>query len=119
MYNNSIQTYVIVIRIKLILLCNVTMLFTWRFEENVKVRQQREKQKGVKDWKEFHGDWNFQSSIWSGPEVIKRFSWSTQQSMKVSLVINKKMPAIVGIFIFTSWEIFMLSYVLQERICNC
>ena len=34
-------------------------------------------------------------------------------------VINMKMPTIVGIFIFISREIFMLSYVKQERICNC
>ena len=57
--------------------------------------------------------------IISGPEVIKLFSCSTQLSMKFSLLINKKMPIIVGIFIFISREIFMPSYVKQERICNC
>ena len=47
----------------------------------------------------------------SGPEVIKLFSSSTQLSMKFSLLINMKMPTTVGIFIFISREIFMLSYV--------
>ena len=41
-----------------------------------------------------------------GPEVIKLFSCSAHLSMKFSLLIN-----IVGIFIFISREIFMLSYV--------
>ena len=54
-----------------------------------------------------------------GPEVIKRFSCSTQLSMKISLLINMKMPTIVGIFIFISRDIFMLSYGFQERNCNC
>ena len=52
----------------------------------------------------------------SGPKVIELFWCSTQLSMKFSLLINMKMPTIVGIFIFISSEIFMLSYVLQERI---
>ena len=47
----------------------------------------------------------------SDPEVIKHFSCSTQLSMKFSLLINMKMPTIVGIFIFISRENFMLSYV--------
>ena len=47
----------------------------------------------------------------SGPEVIKLFSCSTQLSMKFSLLINMKMPTIVGIFIFISREMFMLSCV--------
>ena len=73
----------------------------------------------------------------TGPEVIKLFSCSTQLSMKISLLINMKMPTIVGmkmkisllinmkmptivgIFIFISREIFMLSNVSQERISNC
>ena len=46
-----------------------------------------------------------------GLEVIKLFSCSSQLSMKFSLLINMKMPTIVGIFIFISREIFMLSYV--------
>ena len=37
----------------------------------------------------------------------------------IFLLINMKMPTIVGIFIFISREIFMLCYVKQERICNC
>ena len=36
------------------------------------------------------------------PEVIKLFSCSTQLSVKFSLLINMKMPTIVGIFIFIS-----------------
>ena len=38
----------------------------------------------------------------SGPEVIKRFSCSTQLSMKFSPLINVKMPTIVGILIYMS-----------------
>ena len=38
----------------------------------------------------------------SGPEVIKLFSCSTQLSMKFFLLINVKMPAIVGILTFMS-----------------
>ena len=47
----------------------------------------------------------------SGPEVIKLFSCPTQLSMKIFLLINMKMPTIVGIFIFISRKIFMLSNV--------
>ena len=36
------------------------------------------------------------------PEVIKLFSFSTQLSMKFFLLINVKMPTIVGILIFMS-----------------
>ena len=58
--------------------------------------------------------------LFSGPEVIKLFSCSTQLSMKFSLLINMKMPTKVGIFIFISREIFMLklafSYLLAEKI---
>ena len=39
------------------------------------------------------------------------FSCSTQLSTKFSLLINMKMPTIVGIFIFISRENFMLSYI--------
>ena len=53
-----------------------------------------------------------------GPEVIKLFSCSTQLSMIFSLLLNMKMPTMVGIFIFISRENIMLSYVQQERICN-
>ena len=37
-----------------------------------------------------------------GPEVIKHFSCSTQLSMKIFLLINVKMPTIVGILTFIS-----------------
>ena len=37
-----------------------------------------------------------------GPEVIKLFPCSTQLSMKVFLLINVKMPTIVGILTFMS-----------------
>ena len=53
-----------------------------------------------------------------GPEVIKLFPCSTQMSMKFSLLINMKMPTIVGIFIFIGREIFTVSCVYHERICN-
>ena len=36
------------------------------------------------------------------PEVIKRFSYSAQLSMKFILLINVKMPTIVGILTFIS-----------------
>ena len=52
------------------------------------------------------------SSVWiqptstrvsnSGPEVIKLFSCSTQLSVKIFLLINVKMPTIVGILTFMS-----------------
>ena len=38
----------------------------------------------------------------SGPEVIKLFSYSTQLSTKFILLINVKMPTIVGILTFIS-----------------
>ena len=37
-----------------------------------------------------------------GPEVIKRFSCSTQLSMEFFLLINVKMPTVVGILTFMS-----------------
>ena len=37
-----------------------------------------------------------------GPEVIKLFSCSTQLRMKIFLLINVKMPTIVGILTFMS-----------------
>ena len=40
----------------------------------------------------------------SGPEVIKLFSCSTQLSMKFFLLINVKMPTIVGILTFMIWK---------------
>ena len=45
-----------------------------------------------------------------GLEVCKLFSCSTQLSMKFSLLINMKMPTSVGIFIFISRGIFILSH---------
>ena len=38
----------------------------------------------------------------TGPEVIKLFSYSTQLSTKFILLINVKMPTIVGILTFIS-----------------
>ena len=38
----------------------------------------------------------------SGPEIIKHFSCSTQLSMKFFLLINVKIPTIVGILTFMS-----------------
>ena len=38
----------------------------------------------------------------AGPEVIKLISCSTQLSMKFILLINVKMPTIVGILTFIS-----------------
>ena len=43
-----------------------------------------------------------------GPEVIKLFSCSTQLSMKLFLLINVKMPTIVGILIFMSGKNYIL-----------
>ena len=43
-----------------------------------------------------------QELIQSGPEVIKLFSCSTQLSMIFFLLINVKMPTIVGILTFMS-----------------
>ena len=40
--------------------------------------------------------------VLSGVEVIKLFSFSTQLSMKIFLLINVKMPTIVGILTFMS-----------------
>ena len=49
-----------------------------------------------------------------GPEVVKLFSCSAQLIMKFSLLINMKMPTIVGIFILISRESFMLSNVYKK-----
>ena len=40
--------------------------------------------------------------VYSGPEVIKLFSCSTQLSMTFFLLINVKIPTIVGILTFMS-----------------
>ena len=44
----------------------------------------------------------FLGLVISCPEIIKRFSYSTQLSMKFILLINVKMPTIVGILTFIS-----------------
>ena len=44
------------------------------------------------------------------------FSCSPKLSMKFSLLINMKMPTRVGIFIFISREMFMLSYVKKKEL---
>ena len=46
--------------------------------------------------------WETFTFIKSGPEVIKLLSCSTQLSMKFFLLINVKMPTIVGILTFVS-----------------
>ena len=38
----------------------------------------------------------------TGPEVVKLFSCSTQLSLKIFLLINVKMPTVVGILTFMS-----------------
>ena len=54
----------------------------------------------------------------SGPEVIKLFSCSTQLSMEFFLLINVKMPTIVGILTFMSGKnsILGLSELKTSRI---
>ena len=47
------------------------------------------------------------SSMRPGPEVIKLFSCSTQLRMKFFLLINVKMPTIVGILTFMSINVKM------------
>ena len=49
-----------------------------------------------------------------GSEVIKLFSCSTQLSMKFSLLINMKMPTVVGIFIFIT-EKFLCSTMFSKK----
>ena len=44
----------------------------------------------------------FLIEIFPGPEAIKHFSFSTQLSAKFILLINVKMPTIVGILTFIS-----------------
>ena len=50
-----------------------------------------------------------------GPEVIKLFSCSTQLSMKFFLVINVKMPTIVGILTFMNRKISILGYLSLKK----
>ena len=49
----------------------------------------------------------------------KKFSCSSQLSMKFFLLINIKMPTNVGILIFISRKSFMLSSDVQEEPLNC
>ena len=59
------------------------------------------------------------ASFWQtlGPEVIKLFSCSTQLSMKFFLLINVKMPTIVGILTFMSRKNSILSLSEPEKCC--
>ena len=52
---------------------------------------------------------------WSDPEVIKLFSCSTQFSTKFFLLINVKMPTIVGILTFRSRKNSILSLSESEK----
>ena len=57
-----------------------------------------------------------------GREVIKLFfsyMYSSQLSMKFFLLINIKIPTIIGILIFISRKNFMLSSAVQEESLNC
>ena len=59
--------------------------------------------------------WSLTLASKPGPEVIKPFSYSTQLSTKIILLINIKMPTIVGILTFISM-IITTSERLIERI---
>ena len=50
-----------------------------------------------------------------GPEVIKLFSCSTQMSMEFFLLINVKMPTIVGILTFMSGKIAFSAYLSLKK----
>ena len=50
-----------------------------------------------------------------GPEVIELFSCSTQLSMKFVLLINGKMPTIVGILTFMSRKNSILGFSESEK----
>ena len=50
----------------------------------------------------FLNDTKFYGSYITGPEVIKLFSCSTQLSTKFIMLMNVKMPTIVGILTFIS-----------------
>ena len=54
-------------------------------------------------------------SVSPGPEVIKHFSYSTQLSMKIFLLINVKMPTIVGILTFMSRKNSILGLSESEK----
>ena len=51
----------------------------------------------------------------SGPEVIKLFSWATQLSIKFFLLINVKMPTIVGILTFMRGRIAFSAYLSLKK----
>ena len=60
--------------------------------------------------------WKVVSWLWeSGPEVIKLFPCSTQLSMKFFLLLNVKMPTIVGILTFMSRKNSILSLSEPEK----
>ena len=52
---------------------------------------------------------------WTGPEIIKLLSCSTQPSMKFFLLINVKMPTIVGILTFMSGKNSILGLSEPEK----
>ena len=58
---------------------------------------------------------NFVEKLELGPEVIKLFSYSTQLSMKFFLLINVKMPTIVGILTFMNRKIAFEAYLSLKR----
>ena len=53
----------------------------------------------------------------SGPEVIKIISCSTQLSMNIFLLMNVKMPTIVGILTFMSRKNSILGLPEPEQCC--
>ena len=53
----------------------------------------------------------------SGPEVVRLFSCSTQVSMKFILLINVKMPTVVGILTFISRINTTSESFKQDKIC--
>ena len=66
------------------------------------------------DYKVIFENGNFSLSR-PGPEVIKLFSCSTQLSTKFFLLINVKMPTIVGILTFRSRKNIILSLSESEK----
>ena len=60
-------------------------------------------------------EWHVAPREDSGPEVIKRYSCSAQLSMKFFLLINVKMPTIVGILIFMSRKNSILGLSESEK----
>ena len=55
---------------------------------------------------------------WPGPEVIKEISCTTQLSMKFFLLINVKMPIIVGILTIMSKKISTPGFSEPEKKLN-